>query len=86
MERITRDQLKRMKGDMMMEAKAKMVKTIIDRVKHSAQNGNACYMHQHVGHFQSLFADPHELVARLQEILVDVDVVYAEPYVSIRWN
>jgi hypothetical protein len=86
MERITRDDLKRMRGDMLMEAKTKMVKNIVEQVKRSAQNGNACYMHEHQRHFQTLFADPYELVTRLQEILVDVDVVYAEPYISIRWN
>jgi hypothetical protein len=86
MERITRDDLKRMRGDMLMEAKTKMVKNIVEQVKRSAQNGNACYRHEHARHLQTLFTDPHELVARLQEILVDVDVVYAEPYISIRWN
>jgi hypothetical protein len=87
MERITRDELKRMKGDMLMEAKTKMVKNIVEQVKRSAQNGNACYMHQHVGGgLQAVFPDPNELASRLQEILVDVDVVYAEPYISIRWN
>lgn len=69
-----------------MEAKTTTIKSIVDRVKHSAQSGNACYMHQHVGGaLTTLFPDPHELVARLREILVDVDVEYAEPYVSIRW-
>jgi hypothetical protein len=44
-------------------------------------------MHQHVGGgLQAVFPDPNELASRLQEILVDVDVVYAEPYISIRWN
>jgi hypothetical protein len=71
---------------MLMEAKTKMVKNIVEQVKRSAQNGNACYTHEHARHFQTLFTDPYELVARLQEILVDVDVVYAEPYISIRWN
>jgi hypothetical protein len=75
-----------MRGDMLMEAKTKMVKNIVEQVKRSAQNGNACYMHQHLGGFKDVFPDPNELVARLQEILVDVDVVYAEPYISIRWN
>ena len=86
MEKITRDQLKRMKRDALEEAKTKMVRDILQRVKDRAQNGDACYMHQHVGCFKNLFSDPNELVARLQEILVDVDVVYAEPYISIRWN
>jgi hypothetical protein len=75
-----------MRGDMLMEAKTKMVKNIVEQVKHSAQNGNACYMHQYASGFKHVFPDPNELVARLQEILVDVDVVYAEPYISIRWN
>jgi Mg2+ and Co2+ transporter CorA len=86
MERITRDDLKRMKGDMLMEAKTRTVKGIVEQVKRSPQNGTASYMHEHVRHFQTLFTDPNELVARLQEILLDVDVVYAEPYICIRWN
>ncbi len=86
MERITRDDLKRMKSDRLMEAKTRTVKGIVEQVKRSAQNGNACYMHQHMRGVHEVFPDPHELVARLQEILVDVDVVYAEPYISIRWN
>lgn len=70
-----------------MEVKTKTVKMIVERVKNSAQNGNACYMHEHVGGgLRAVFPDPNELVSRLQEILVDVDVVYAEPYISIRWN
>ena len=69
-----------------MEAKMKMTKSIIEQVKNRAQNGDACYMHQYAGGFKHVFSDPNELVAHLREILVDVDVVYAEPYISIRWN
>jgi hypothetical protein len=87
MEKITRADLKRMRGDMLMEAKTRMVKSIVDNVKRSAQNGNASYMHTHVGGaLMTLFPDPNELADRLREIFVDVDIEYAEPYISIRWN
>jgi hypothetical protein len=86
MEKITRADLKRMRGDMLMEAKTKIVKTIVGHVKHAAQNGNASYVYQHNGGWREVFPDPNELADRLREIFVDVDIEYAEPYISIRWN
>jgi len=87
MEKITRAELKRMRGDMLMEAKTKIVKTIVEQVKQDARNGNTSYMHKHMnGALMTIFPDPNELVDRLRDIFVDVDIVYAEPYISIRWN
>jgi hypothetical protein len=68
------------------ESKTKIVEGIVKHIKKLAQDGNTSYMYQHMGGFKAVFPDPHELVTRLQEILVDVDVVYAEPYISVRWN
>ena len=86
MERITRTDLKNMHTDFVASQKKRLVENIIEQVKRAAQQGRVSYTHTHSSVFEYLFPSPLELVERLQAILVDVDVVYAEPYVAIRWN
>ena len=86
MEKITREDLKNMSVQFAQIRKDKHIEYIVRQVKETAQRGSASYTHIHQGDIEQVFSYPLEVVHRLREVFVDVDIDYAEPYISIRWN
>jgi hypothetical protein len=86
MEKITRTDLKNMRVQFTESEKKNCIAQIIEQVKRSAQTGQVSYTHIHQGDIQNVFPYPLEVVHRLRAVFVDVDIDYAEPYISIRWN
>ena len=76
METITRGELQRMHYD----NEEQVVKRIIERVKQAAKVGNSFYL------YREECRNPDRLIRHLREILIGVDIEYADPYITIRWG
>lgn len=76
MEKITRAELQQMRYD----NEEQSVRKIIERVKVAAKVGNSFFL------YGEECRNPDQLIRRLREILIDVDIEYADPYITIRWN
>jgi hypothetical protein len=83
MEPITREQLRNMQQEYVNTRLERLARTIVNNVKQEALLGKLYYSYL----FNVRVNDsPSVLVNRLAEVLVGCDIVYAEPYISIRWN
>lgn len=82
MERITRADLKLMHTDFVASQQRKMVANIVEQVKRTAQQGQVSYTHVHIPGFPGCL----EVVERLRSIFVDLEIEYAEPFITVRWN
>ena len=85
MERITRQQLRDMHQEFLASQREKMLRNIVEQVKRTAQQGQLYYKIQYQAGVQELFPNPYELMVRLHDIFVGVDIEYAEPFIAIRW-
>jgi hypothetical protein len=86
MERITRKELQGMRASFLAAQREKMLNNIVELVKRSAEQGDLYYKISYQGSgVQNLFPNPYELMTRLHDIFVGVDIEYAEPFIAIRW-
>ncbi len=86
MERITRQELRDMHRVFLASQREKILRNVVEQVRRSAEQ---CQMYHRI-HYQygirELFPNPYELMVRLHDIFAGVDIEYAEPYISIRWD
>lgn len=86
MERITRADLRQMRLEWLEKQKRHLIEIIVRNIKETAREGKLNYMHFHNKDLQGWLISPMELVGRLREVLVDLDIEYADPHITIRWN
>jgi|LakMenEpi03Aug12_release.lakeMendotaPanAssembly.Ray.scaffolds.fasta_scaffold2446985_1 hypothetical protein len=82
---VTKADLQRFREEALSRGRRNIVDNIVKQVREVAERGGVKYAHQYEEGWKYHFT-PEEIVRELRFIFIDIDIEYAEPYISIRWN